>query len=255
MTRTELWQRMLDKNYFDWCRRAQLKKLEDLFSGVVDENPEDYIVAVELFFHPLQTVENWQMILCKLSFSIDEYGEPRQSQELLDTWVSENLDYLWQRDFQYSGMSIEKQLELSEFLGFENLKADRENLLIDSWLKNIIAWLTGEYEEEWDASGFADSKFAAGKSFFYKVLDGAPLEFRDKKFFFVAEKFGWYPNSTIVFSRLFKELIKIICSYKVPRKLKCDHGPRVKFVEGIREDLESGTAPKLFIDIWSAFKK
>ncbi|MGA4638056.1 hypothetical protein ACPA5B_29705 [Pseudomonas solani] len=254
MNREELWARLESASYFDWCSASDIKRLRSLyFDGVVEEGAPAFLKARELFWHPEQNHERWLSIVDQRKRYLEDDGNEHVSESLGDKYIDECLDTLLLTDFQYVGLSVEKQLELLDFLKFES-KIPLGGACFEEWIDGVRAWLKSKNREAWDAACFDDCKFASSWRRFYWLIEQSPLVLQGKRIV-VAEEVGVWGNSfPQYFLNAVKDLMLMADKGKFPRRPNIAVETRARFLSDFKRDLETGTAPKLLIDIWALVK-
>jgi hypothetical protein len=66
---------------------------------------------------------------------------------------------------------------------------------------------------------------------------------------------GWADSDTTRYFGFIKLILKCVESYKIPKKLEADPTPRLAFLEAVRQDLQSRSAPQLILDVWDSTRK
>lgn len=255
LSRDQVWSRLVSVDYFDWCRKAQLKRLEGLFfDGEIVSHAEDYLLIRELSFHPLHTPEQWTKVIeLRKVVNCNDFDEVVESAGRF--YISERITELLKEDVQFAGMSVASQIELAEFLGAENQKPYQQSDLIAAYLGGIAIWLKGENTLPWDSARFSENKFAVTKGYLYQLINESLLIYKGRHILLSEPVRGWKHSYTTSYLRLIKIILKCAESYKLPKKIETDPGPRLAFLEGLREDLELRRTPKLILDVWDAMKK
>lgn len=255
LVRTEIWNRLVAVDYFDWCTRAQFKKLEALFfDGEILPHAEEYLTIRELYFHPIQTQAKWAEII-ELRKVVNFNGFDEVMESAGQFYISDRVTELLKEDFQYSGMSVAAQIELADFLGMKNLKPFQQSALIAAYLQGITTWLKADTVLVWDAAKFSESKFAATKSYLYKLINDSLLIYKGRRVVLSEPVRGWADSDTTRYFGFIKLILKCVESYKIPKKLEADPTPRLAFLEAVRQDLQSRSAPQLILDVWDSTRK
>ncbi|WP_431482971.1 hypothetical protein [Pseudomonas solani] len=253
MNREELWVRLESADYFDWCSASDITRLRSLyFDGAVEEDAPNFLKVRELFWHPEQSHERWLSIVEQRKRFRDDDGDEHVSQSLGDEYTNKCLDTLLLTDYQYVGLSVEKQLELLDIL-LENKKPLRSSYF-EEWVSGVLAWLKSQNRKAWDAACFDDSKFAFSWPRFYWLIDQSPLVFEGKRIV-IAEQIGvWSDSFPRYFLSTVKELMLMADRGKFPRRPTINIETRARFLSDFKSDLETGKAPKLLLDIWALVK-
>lgn len=254
MSREDLWSRLEGLNYFDWCRKAEYKQLRALFfEGEVVDYPEEFITCRELFWSPKQGKEHWRATIESRKAYLDFDGQRQVSERRGEKFISFAVDSLLQSDFQYVGMDVTRQLALLDMLGLENRDLGHGRIYIQTWLSSIRFWLKGSaHEERLELSNTADCPSAHRRHFFYELLALAPVEVRNGTIVLPEEVRGWSDAKAEMLDFGLVELCKALVRYRLPEGLQCDTAPRIKFVEALLEDLESGSVPEVFQQMWQS---
>ncbi|SEK38595.1 hypothetical protein SAMN05216214_102108 [Atopomonas hussainii] len=256
-SRESLWARLEEMNRFSWCRKHEYKQLRALFfDGEVAEYPKEFITDVELFWSPKQGTEHWQAVIEGRKAYIDYEGKRCVVESRAEDFIKKSVDFLLQCDHQYSGMSIEQQLALQDYLGLEcrNLRHDR--IYFETWLAQVELWLKGEAVGEVELPGMYDCVATHRVAFAYGLLNAAPLVMREGRFVALERDSPWGRGREKDMQFFLTSLSKILLKkYRPPKGLKCDLTPRIQFVERLRADLETGQAPLLFQQVWQLTKE
>ena len=255
-SRESLWARLEEINYFNWCRKREYKQLRALFfESEVAEHPEKFITCRELFWSPKQSPERWRAVIEARTTSIDDKGERYINQGCKDEYVKEAVDFLLQCDHQYSGMSIEQQLALQDFLGLDLRDKYHDCIYFQTWLAQVKFWLKGEAIGEVELPGMYDCVAAHRVAFAYELLNAAPLALQEGHFVPLQDCLIWGGGK----EAYLQESISSFCAfllkpYQPPAGLQCDPSPRIQCVERLRADLETGQAPLLLQQVWQLTK-
>lgn len=254
MSRDDLWRRLEGLNYFDWCRKAEYKQLRALFfEGEVVDYPEEFIICRELFWSPKQGEEHWRATIEARKAYLDFDGQRQVAERRGEKFVARAIDSLLQSDFQYVGMDVAQQLALLNFLGIGNRDRGQDRIYMQTWLSSIRFWLKGSaHEERLELSNTADCPSAHRRHFFYELLALALVEVRNGAVVLPEEARGWSDAKAEMLDFGLVELCKELVRYRLPEGLQCDTAPRIKFVEALLEDLESGSVPEVFQQMWQS---
>ncbi|WP_236207531.1 hypothetical protein [Pseudomonas tohonis] len=254
MNREELWARLERADYFDWCSAGEVERLRALyFDGVVEEGAPDFLKARELFWHPEQSHARWLSILEQRKRFRDDDGNEHVSESLGKEYTQACLDTLLLTDFLYVGLAIEQQLELLEFLEFEK-NCSLRGAYLEAWIGGVLAWLKSQNRDAWDAACFDDSKFASSWKFFYRLIEKSPLVLQGKRIEFSEQVGVWSGSFSSHFFNSTKELMLMADRGKFPRRPTINIETRARFLSDFKSDLETGSAPKLLLDIWALVK-
>ena len=255
-SRESLWARFEEINFFHEYRKHEYKQLRALlFTGEVVEYPEEFITRRELYWSPKQGPEHWRAVLEARKAYIDYEGKRCVVDSRAKDYIEKRVNSLLQADFQYSGMSIEQQLALQDFLGVEHRDKYHDRIYFTTWLSQVRLWLKGEARGEVELPGMYDCIAAHRVAFAYELLNAAPLTLHKGKFVALQEAvWGGGEESRLqnVMSSFCAQLIK---RYRPPKGLQCDPTPRIQCVERLRADLETGQAPLLFQQVWQMTKE
>jgi hypothetical protein len=252
MSRDDLWRRLERLNYFDWCRKAEYKQLRALFfDGEVVDYPEEFISCRELFWSPKQGEEHWRATIEARKAYLDFEGQRQVAERRGEKFVARAIDSLLQSDFQYVGMDVTQQLALLNCLGIENRDRGHGQIYMQTWSSSIRFWLKGiAHEGRLELSNTADCPSAHRRHFFYELLALAPVEVRNGEVVLPNEVRGWSDSDAELLGFGLAELCKLLVKYRLPEGLQCNTAPRMNFVEAALEDLESGSVPEVFQQMW-----
>jgi hypothetical protein len=255
-TRQDLWDRLEQADYFDWCRKEEFKQLRALFfDGVVVEFPKMPITCRELVWSPLRGEAHWQSVIEARSREWDTHSEEvRTSEAWGKAFADDSLHGLLFEDMQPYGMTVDDQVALIQFLGFERRSPFNTYWYIDAWICEIEVWLAGKARGEYGMAGLADTVACRTADLFYQMLTEAPLAMKGKRLVVSEERTGWNDDRAAMLHSTLKDLFKTLDSYRLPRKLACDPAPRLQIVESLRNDLESDAAPQILRDAWNLWR-
>lgn len=256
-TRQDLWDRLEQADHFDWCRKEEYRQLRALyFDGVVEEFPKSYIWGVELVWNPRTGPAHWQSVLAARSrYRHIDTGEISTLDSLGEEFAVKELNSLLiNHDQQHYGMAVDDQVVLLEFLGFERLHRHMACQQLDAWSSEMWLWLAGEARGEYGIAGLTDTRGARLRGLFYRLLVEAPFAVKGGRLVPTEEQLGWSPFHAEQLHSGFKLLFKHLDRYRVPKTLACDPGPRLQFVESMRNDLESDRAPPILRELWDLWQ-
>lgn len=115
-------------------------------------------------------------------------------------------------------------------------------------------WLAAEGRGEYGIAGLSDTRGTRLRDLFYRLLSEAPVAVKGARLVPTEERIGWSDFHAQDLHESFKLLFKHLDNYRVPKKLACDPGPRLQFVESMRNDLESDRASPILRDLWDLWQ-
>lgn len=255
-TRRDLWDRLEQADYFDWCRKEELKQLRALFfEGKVAESPDDFIRCRQLIWSPLQGEAHWQAAIeARSHFRDSETEELVRSEESGRAFADPFLHDLLSRDSQPYGLAVDDHVALIRFLGFERHAPSQVSLYLGEWIHESEFWLAGEARGEYGIAGLTDMFTSRTIDLFYQLLAQAPLALKGKRLVTTEEHVGWNDDRAARLQSSLHGLFKKIDNYRVPHKLSCDPAPRLRFAESLRHGVEAETTPQVLREVWGLWK-
>lgn len=256
-TRQYLWDRLEQADYFDWCRKEEYRQLRALyFDGVVEEFPKTFVTCRELVWSPLRGEAHWRSVLqARRRYQHIDTEETFISEVFGEEYAVEQLEgLLVNHDQQHYGMAIDDQIALIEFLGVERLPSRSVCTALGAWSAEMWLWLAAEGRGEYGIAGLSDTRGTRLRDLFYRLLSEAPVAVKGARLVPTEERIGWSDFHAQDLHESFKLLFKHLDNYRVPKKLACDPGPRLQFVESMRNDLESDRASPILRELWDLWQ-
>jgi hypothetical protein len=251
-TREQLWNRMDALDAFDWCEPQQYAALRALFfDGVLwqgDEYPPTWMTCRELFFHLVQTPEQWARMVKLRSTYTDEDGATHTSESMAASYRAEALSHLLGRDHQYCGMGVAQQLEMLEWLGW--MQASPSCAALDAWVGDIHFWLNPQPRNSWVLDECDDSRHAHALPWLYHMLEKAPLVMQGR--WLAATETGWcYEIFPRTFLQSLQSLMRRADKGKVPHRPGLNPKHRQDFLRQLRDDLVAGKGGAVLQQVWA----
>jgi hypothetical protein len=258
-SRQDLWAWQEQHGHFDWCRKEEYAQLQALFfDGVVQEFPEEFITCRQLFMSPLQGEPHWRSVLeARSRFRHVDTQEIFTSTVWGEEFAQKSLCALLGRDQQTFGMSVDDQVGLIDFLGFERIHPLDVQQHLHHWVAEMWLWLQGKAlgGDLPLIPGLTDTRGARLTGLMYRLLAQAPLGMKGKRLVLTEERRGWSDHQAGDLQGSLKLLFPHLENYRVPKKLPSDPSRRLQFVEAMRRDLEpGGAAPQILRDAWVAWQ-